>query len=86
MPIIVPIITEQAKKRMVFWFNRKFELLFNPITPDIEFEKTKSVLAPVIFFVVSQLKKNKIGDKNTPPPIPINPEKNPINEPIENLK
>ena len=52
-------------------------LMASPAMPPIEFTRIKKPAIPAIFLVSSQFNKFSIGDKNIPPPMPTNPDKNP---------
>ena len=56
-------------------------LVINPKSPEIEFTKIKKLASAAIFMALSHFRWFKTGAKNIPPPIPTNPDKNPIPPP-----
>ena len=57
-----------------------------PNKPAIEFTKINNAEIAAVCFIVAHPKSSNIGLKMIPPPIPINPDKNPITAPIQSAK
>ena len=55
-----------------------------PKSPEIEFTKINNAETAALFLMSAQPKSKITGLKIMPPPMPINPDKNPINAPINN--
>lgn len=51
-----------------------------PASPDIEFTKMNNALMAAVCFWFVQASNNNTGDRMIPPPMPINPDKNPMQE------
>lgn len=55
-----------------------------PASPAIEFTKINKALIAAVCFWFVHFNSNKMGERMIPPPMPINPERNPILPPISN--
>ena len=55
----------------------------NPKSPEIEFTKINNAETAALFLISAQPKSKITGLKMIPPPIPINPDKNPITAPMK---
>ena len=56
------------------------------IKPDSEFTNMNKALIAAVCFMFAHFNSNKTGDKIIPPPIPIKPERKPIEAPIRSDK
>ena len=58
----------------------------NPKRPEMEFTKINNAVTAAVCFMFAHPNSSNIGLKIIPPPIPINPDRNPINAPIANAE
>lgn len=58
----------------------------NPKSPEMEFTKINKAETAALFLISAQPKSKITGLKIIPPPMPINPDKNPITAPMKSAK
>ena len=80
VPIKAPTITASAKIHIASGRFETEEMC--PSRPKTEFVRINSAAVPDAPLTEVQPKKMISGDKKIPPPVPVNPESNPIDAPV----
>ena len=81
-PICPPIKTAKKSGQKFKNLSKTISFVICPATPNIEFIKINKDAEVAICLGYPAFIKKRIGLKKIPPPIPTNPEKKPITEPI----
>ena len=79
--MITPNNTANKNKNMVFGIKLTDAML--PIRPDTELKKINAAAVPEAPLIVVQPSIKISGDRKIPPPVPVNPERNPIIKPAK---
>ena len=82
-PICPPIKTAKKSGQKLKKLSKTISLVICPATPNIELIKINKDAEVIICLGCPAFIKKRIGLKKIPPPIPINPEKKPMTDPIK---
>tara|TARA_B100000401_G_C52658277_1_gene648903 strand:+ start:370 stop:816 length:447 start_codon:yes stop_codon:yes gene_type:complete len=85
-PICPPINTVKKRGQKSKNLSKTISFVICPATPNIEFIKINKDAEVAICLGYPAFIKKRIGLKKMPPPIPTNPEKKPITDPIRTDK